>query len=787
MKDELRSDDTKDDIFIVDDALPNLRLLSDMLKKEAYSVRGSPNGHTALIMINAQLPDLILLDIRMPEMDGYEVCRQLKANEKTSDIPVIFISALDHAAQKVEGFRAGCVDYISKPFKTEEVLARVKNHLSIRKFQKQIEMQNIQLQQEIAERKRAEKESECSREAAEKANKIKSDFLANMFHEIRTPMNAIMGFTILTLKTDISREQRNYLRKIKKASDALLDIINDTLDFSKIEAGKLKIGEMPFRMKELLEDISDMFSSQAVQKGIRLSISLSPKVPEGLIGDPGRIRQVLVNLTSNAVKFTLTGEIAINITCAKETADDAMLSFKIRDTGIGISEADIHKIFSPFSQADASSTRKYGGTGLGLAICREIAALMGGSIQAESKSGRGSTFTFTAPLKKLRADSEFLCYENTDHPEKKGEKNEDAPCLNGTGVLVAEDNDINQEVAVSFLNDMGIMTDAVLNGKAAVEAVQKGHYDAILMDVRMPEMDGYEATRKIREYENIFRPLNRIPIIAMTAHAMQGDREKCLAADMNDYISKPFDQEGLYKVLARWIKTGERGKRTGPCEQGVETGTELLGNDAFPPVDGVDVTSALQRLKGDTILFRKLLRNFAEKWSDIPVRMKDAMTRSETEQLRSLAHTLKGVAGNLSAFELQNAAAELEAVLQRDQARETRISAEIETNIRDMEAAWARIIQSLKHLEGSENEVSDTGNERRLSIDELKPMLMTLSEALEAYDPDAEYLMEPLIRHLAHLDVEAERRKLEIQVAQFDFRNARETFRKILEKLNIKF
>lgn len=239
MKADTLPNNTKDDILIVDDTLPNLKVLSEMLNEEGYYVRGAPNGPAALIMINARLPDLVLLDIRMPGMGGYEVCRKLKADQKTSDIPVIFISALEQVAQKVEGFRAGGVDYITKPFKAEEVLARVKLHLSIRKFQNQIEMQNIQLQQEIAERKRAEKESELAREAAEKANKVKSDFLANMSHEIRPPMNAIMGFTTLTLKTDLSREQQNYLHKIKKASDSLLDIINDILDFSKIEAGKL--------------------------------------------------------------------------------------------------------------------------------------------------------------------------------------------------------------------------------------------------------------------------------------------------------------------------------------------------------------------------------------------------------------------------------------------------------------------------------------------------------------------------------------------------------------------
>ncbi len=761
------NDDYKGDILIVDDTLPNLQFLSNMLKEQDYYVRGAPNGQTALIMANAMPPDLILLDIRMPGMDGYEVCRKLKSDEKTQDIPIIFISALDELDSKVKGFQAGGVDYVTKPFQAEEVLARVEIHLRIRKLRQELEA--------------AKKAAEASKKAAEAANQSKSRFLANMSHEIRTPLNAIMGFASLTLRTDLTPEQLNYLRKIRKASGSLFGVLNDILDFSKIEAGKLEIVKKRFRVEHVLEDIADMFSGQATEKGIELIIDFNPDILQTLNGDPGRLRQILINLTGNAVKFTQTGKIFITVTRIRETDNSLWLAFMVKDTGIGISEADIRDVFSPFSQVDSSTTRRYAGTGLGLAICRQLVEMMGGDILVESKPGRGSAFSFTLPFEKLKGEIKpFPVLKANDRElnplladdNKTGlqeELCENITDLNGARVLLAEDNDINQEVAVKLLSNAGVITDSANNGWEALEAVQQGNYDALLLDIQMPEMDGYAAAREIRKINR------KIPIIAMTAHAMLGDREKCMESGMDDYISKPIEPDRLYHVLSKWIR------KTDSEVIETEFRSTWSESDIAPSLIGLDVNSGLRRLKGDAVLYKKLLRKFAEKWRDLPEKMHKALAHSDTEGLRAWAHALKGVAGNLSATALQAAAVELELAVKQTDTGYPMLRAKVEKRIRQVEETLGQVLKSQERLEALEENFSDAAHVRELSltIDEIKPVLAELSEALAARDPEAEDIMESVLKHLIHPAVEIECRELESQVRRFDFKEAHKTLRKI--------
>ena len=395
----------------------------------------------------------------------------------------------------------------------------------------------------LAEMKRSEKQLRLAKERAEDSSRTKSEFLANMSHEIRTPMNGIIGVTSLALRNETSETQKKYLQKIDESANSLLRIINDILDFSKIEAGRLEIEKSEFRIDTIINDIRNITAYSLSQKSIEFSARISEEIDFNVVGDPLRLHQVLLNLMSNAVKFTDRGSITINVDVAQRDESSAELVFAISDSGIGMTEEQALRVFDAFGQADSSTSRKYGGTGLGLAICKNLVELMGGRIWLESEIGVGSVFYFTARLETVAA-------RDLSASDSKNEGDFSVPReFIGSRILLVEDNEINQLIADEVLCGAGFVVDIACNGVEAVKMVTQSDYELILMDVQMPEMDGLTATTVIRSNDKF----KTIPIIAMTANAMQGDKERSIAVGMNDHITKPLNPRFFLETICHWL------------------------------------------------------------------------------------------------------------------------------------------------------------------------------------------------------------------------------------------
>lgn len=661
MFESIKKQDENLNILIVDDKTENLFALEKLLEKPGRRFFKASSGKAALKMAYNTDFSLILLDVQMPEMNGFEVARILKSNPKTAKFSIIFVTAISKEEKYVlKGYDEGAIDYLFKPLDVEITKAKVSTYLKLDQQNRELEDKNERLEnlaslvdnsQEITcifnirtfrieevnstfksmlgyepsevlgstlisffneedlvetkkivkeeikrrseifsfenrivckngtqkwmrwkiivknnkcfanamdisvrkmtERKlsdnlaylvRINKELTEAKRVAEASVQVKQEFMANMSHEIRTPMNAIIGFTNLLLKTDLNDDQRKQLENVKFSGENLIVIINDILDFSKIEAGKLAIEEAPFNLHEVTNNLLELMGPQVKEKGLSLELNQQEEISKYLIGDSVRLNQILLNLLSNALKFTQEGGITLSVDLMKKQDKTLFLQFKVKDTGIGIKKEKQETIFDSFTQAEGDTTRKYGGTGLGLTIVKMLVQLMNGNVSLESEPGVGTTFIVDLPFNLDESDR-----QKEEEEEKGVEKN-----LGELEVLLAEDNEMNQILAKRVIASFGFKLDVAENGAKALERFKEKDYDIILMDIMMPEMDGLEATRRIRE--DFPEGKKDIPILAMTAFVFSEEEDyKYLESGMNDYILKPFHPDKLYQKIASLV------------------------------------------------------------------------------------------------------------------------------------------------------------------------------------------------------------------------------------------
>ena len=528
-----------------------------------------------------------------------------------------------------------------------------------------------QLEHEVSMRTEALEALREAKELAESANRAKSDFLAHMSHEIRTPMNGILGITELLQQTELSEKQHHFVDIVYRSGATLLKLINDVLDFSKVEAGKIELECIRLDLPKTVREVTDLFSEQVQRKGITLTCVLAESVPSVLQGDPVRLQQVLMNLVSNAVKFTQRGSITLTVTVAEDSASHALVRFEVQDTGIGVEPAVQAKIFEAFSQADGSTSANNGGTGLGLSIVKQLVQLMGGTVGVRSEPGQGATFWCTARLEKVLGNTREgrkRFPSKRDDVRPNGVLKLREPKITGTRILLAEDNPVNREVAVCMLEQLGCQVVAVEHGRDAVAKTECAQFDLVLMDCQMPEMDGFSASKAIRDGEQ--RTGRHVPIVALTAHAMGGDRERCLAAGMDDYMTKPFTQGELGNMIQRWVqRPGDEAALTSDQSKAVpaepaqspsdltEQETRQAPVRALPDEPLADqVLDQLRELRrpGRPDPVVKILTSFLESSATYVSAIHQAVVHQDAEALFRAAHALKSSSVMIGAMGLSS-------------------------------------------------------------------------------------------------------------------------------------
>jgi signal transduction histidine kinase len=633
--------------------------------------------------------DLVLADYMLPGFDGLEALALVR--RRSSYLPFVFFTGAMGEERAIESLKSGATDYVLKDRlsrlvpvirraldEAQECLARqaaeearrqmeddlrnARDDLEVRvrertaelmKYRerleelvrertRELERANEKLRSEILERNRAEDSLRQARAAAEAASKAKSQFLANVSHELRTPMNAILGMVRLALARQADPTAKELLETANESAGLLLALLNDLLDCAKIESGKLEMQAAPFSLRHVLDQSTQVLAVRASERGIAFSCSIPPEVPDVLIGDQVRIRQVLINLGGNAIKFTDRGEVTVGVRLQSQETDAASLEFVVRDTGIGIPECQLEKIFQPFAQAEGEANRRFGGTGLGLAISANLVSQMGGRIWVESQPDQGSTFHFTVRLP--------LGNELPSEPDRgRGALAAAPPRLR---VLVVDDNPANQKLASFILQERGHAVDIAASGQQGLDMVGLNRYDVILMDVQMPGMDGLEATKVLRDRE---QGAYCVPIIAVTAHAMKGDRERCRAAGMNDYLSKPIDGYEMIAMVERLAV----GQSTGSAVPLASSPSDVEST-AVSTLPVFDLNLATRRCLENKDMLQQMIAYFYEECDVLFPQMRAVLQQGNFPELGRLGHRLKGTLVYIGAEPAREAAASVE-------------------------------------------------------------------------------------------------------------------------------